>query len=69
MNKTNQTYRYYLKNRPPSIGTHPFGAIVVEGFDKRLEVFPGLYAWGYVDYEKPLAAKEIEDFELAEVIK
>ena len=67
MNKTTKTYRYYLKNRPPSIGTHPVGAIVVEAFDRRLEVAPGLYAWGYVDYEKPLTTMEVVNFELGVV--
>lgn len=67
MNKTNTTYRYYLKNRPPSIGTHPAGAVLVEAFDKRLEVATGLYAWGYADYEKPLTVAEVENFELGMV--
>lgn len=65
--ETNRTYRYYLKLRPPFIGTHPAGAVVVEGFDRMLEVAPGLHAWGYVDYEKPLTPDEIEHFGLAEV--
>lgn len=60
-------HRYYLRSRPPFIGTHPVDAIVVESFEKRLEVAPGLYAWGYVDYERPLTAEEIDAFDLAEV--
>lgn len=62
-------HRYYLQSRPPFIGTHPVGAVVVECFERRLEVAPGVYAWGYADYEKPLTPEEVEAFELAEVDK
>lgn len=62
-------YRYYLKNRPPAIGTHPKGAVNVESFDRRIEVEPGIYAWGYVDYTSPLSFDEVYNYELVAAIK
>lgn len=64
-----EEFRYYLKNRPPAIGTHPKGAVNVVSFDKRTEVHPGIYAWGYVDYTAPLSYEEIINFELEPSLK
>ena len=57
--------RYYLTQRPPSIGTHPKGAVNTVAFDYRQDC-GGFYAWGYVEYSDPLTDKEIADFELRE---
>jgi hypothetical protein len=58
-------FRYYLTQRPPSIGTHPREAIKVESFDTKQE-FEGVSCWGYVEYEKALTDKQIEEYELFE---
>ena len=58
-------HRYYLTQRPPSIGTHPKGAAEVVGFDFKQDC-GGFRAWGYVEYDEPLSDKEIANFELRE---
>lgn len=59
-------YRYYLTQRPPSIGTYPEGAVEVEGFDHREMTEYGFRAWGWAEYPEPLTDKQIADFELRE---
>lgn len=64
LNEKNENYRYYLTQRPPSIGTHPRGAIKVESFDEK-KSFEGIECWGYVEYEKELTLAQISDYELS----
>lgn len=64
----NEPYRYYLTQRPPSIGTHPNGASNIVSFDNKQE-FEGINCYGYVEYENPLTEKQINDYELIEKVK
>jgi len=62
-------YRYYLTQRPPSLGTFPKPKDnriidIVEFEDKKFIHNIYCKAWGYVEYEKPLTDKEISDYEL-----
>jgi len=62
-------YKYYLTQRPPSIGTFPDKAdgstIGLHCFDYKEYVAEiNRKAWGYVVYSKPLTQKEIDDYEL-----
>lgn len=64
-------YRYYLTQRPPSIGTFPShkdNTPFVHGFSVGRKYVEEIKheAWGYVEYEKPLTAKQIEEYELVE---
>lgn len=64
--------RYYSTQRPLSIGTHPNWngrgdnpPITVHNFDEKVRVDEiKRSAWGYVEYAKPLSAKEVDDYEL-----
>lgn len=62
-----EPYRYYLTQRPPSIGTHPNGTSNVVSFDTKQE-FEGINCYGYVEYKNPLTEKQINDYELVEKI-
>lgn len=61
--------RYYSILRPVGIGTFPKPqgnkVITIENFDKR-EYVPeiGREAWGYIEYEHPLANKDLYDYDL-----
>lgn len=58
-------HRYYLTQRPPSIGTHPRGTTNVVAFDNKQPVEGiGKDAWGYVDYDKELTDNQANDYEL-----
>ena len=59
------TYRYYLKNRPPGIGTIPDNPAYVEDWGTRLES-PIMHrgAWGCVEYEQALTQEQIYNYEL-----
>lgn len=58
-------YRYYLTQRPPSIGTFPKKAVEIESFDSREFVEEiGRPAWGWVEYKEPLTEKQVYDYEL-----
>lgn len=61
-------YRYYLTQRPPSIGTHPRGTTEIVAFDEKTKIdeIGGLEAWGYVEYSQPLPQSQIEDYELVD---
>lgn len=49
-------YRYYFTARPPSLGTQPSGYTNVVAFDNKQYVPDiGKEAWGYVEYDKPVA--------------
>lgn len=59
-------YRYYTLYRPPMPGTIPrHGLEGIKSFDDRTEVEPGIRAWGYADYNRPLSAEEVSEYELA----
>lgn len=64
-------FRYYLTQRPPMPGAFPKPkdnkVVGLEAFDERRSV-PMLHsqAWGYVEYEQPLSAKEVREYELRE---
>ena len=65
------SYRYYSTQRPVGPGTFPQPAenrvIGIHNDENRTfykEI--GRAAWGYIDYEKPLAAKDAENYELME---
>lgn len=65
----NGTYRYYSTQRPLSLGSYPKPVenqvIEIQNFNNRQPVEEGkLQAWGYVEYTKPLTAKEMQDYEL-----
>ena len=62
-----EPYRYYLTQRPPSLGTHPNGTSNIVSFDNKQE-FEGVNCYGYVEYEKPLTETQINDYELVEKI-
>lgn len=60
-------YRYYLTNRPPSIGTHPRdNCINVVGYDD-IKNINGIEAWGYVEYAMPLPQSVLDDYELIDI--
>lgn len=64
----NGLYRYYSTQRPIAPGTFPKGdnaPVTVENFDDRIPVENGqMQAWGYLEYLKPLTAKQQSDYEL-----
>lgn len=58
-------HRYYLTQRPASLGTHPKGTTDLVNFDDKQQVDDiGREAWGYVEYDKPLTDAQISDYEL-----
>lgn len=64
------SYRYYLRLRPPSISTHPAGAVNQECWSPVRPVPPGpvkgyqTKAHGFVDYAEPLPLNEIFHWDL-----
>lgn len=60
-------YRYYCPYRPPMPGAVPRGMVNIVDFAVR-EYVPEIAgdAWGYVEYEKPLTAHQVYEYELAE---
>lgn len=61
-----ERYRYYLTMRPPGIGCQPNkGLERMHAFDRAEKVdCIGRWAWGWVEYSRPLTCDEIRDFEL-----
>ncbi len=60
-------YKYYFRNRPPSIGTHPKNPEKTEGWNPRQPApISGYLAWGYVEYSIPLNDEDIKSYELFE---
>lgn len=62
-------HRYYLTQRPPSPGTFPNKMVnkVIDLYSCGIkEYFKEIdcEAWGWIEYEKPLEIKEIDDYEL-----
>ena len=65
--------RYYLTQRPPSIGTFPNSKnnkpTKVESFVSKITIQEiDKECWGYVEYKEPLTNKEISDYELIEEV-
>lgn len=59
-------YRYYYRNRPPSIGTQPAGFISTEAW-LPTRITPHRHtAFGWVEYDRPLTTEEISSYELFE---
>lgn len=61
--------RYYSPMRPISIGTYPKPAgnavIDIHNFDSKQRVAEcPCTVWGWIEYAKPLSAKDMEDYEL-----
>ena len=61
-------YRYYLTLRPPEPCTVPEPDNVKDSecYDMRKRVDRVGDTWGWVEYDHPLAPKQISDYELAE---
>jgi len=64
-------YKYYLTQRPPSLGTHPrINVITICSYYEKTHIEEiKREAWGYVTYKEPLTDKEISDYELVEGVK
>lgn len=62
--------RYYSTLRPVSIGTFPkpSGNAILDivNFDDRTpcDEINGQYAWGYIEYEKPLSGADAKAYDL-----
>lgn len=64
-------HRYYLIERPADIGTFPNPCLNkitrIENYDNKKYVKEiDREAWGNVEYQKSLTAKEISEYELTE---
>jgi len=58
-------YRYYLVNRPPSIGCQPKGDVAREVWSPRRKMSAqGRLVHGWVEYDQPLSAYNIWSYEL-----
>lgn len=63
-------YRYYLTLRPPAPGaipSAPVGGNIIEvvSFDEKTFVESiGREAWGYVEYDKPIDAKVLDQYDM-----
>ncbi len=57
-------FKYYFRNRPPDIGTHPKGAVMKEAWLPRKVTPKGNMAFGWVSYERELTPEEIKSYEL-----
>lgn len=63
--------RYYLTQRGPGPGAIPRykDNLITDVKDYGIKIYIGVIgcmAWGYVEYEKPLSTKDINDYELME---
>lgn len=58
--------KYYSRMRPVSPGTYPRGGVSeIVNFDyKQLCEEIQTEAWGYIEYDRELSQKEVEDYEL-----
>jgi hypothetical protein len=57
-------FKYYLRNRPPDIGTYPKGAVMKEAWLPRKVTPKGNMAFGWVSYDRELTPDEIKNYEL-----
>ena len=68
--KDSGMYRYYSTQRPVTPGTFPGKPTHIHNFDTREDVCGGqMQAWGYVEYEKPLTKKQMQDYELKPAVR
>jgi len=68
-----KTYRYAPQYRPPGYATVPEGWRTVERgtgghFPRRTDLPEGKTVFGIIEYDRQLTQKEIDDYELTEVI-
>ena len=58
--------RYYSRMRPVMPGSYPReGVVRIRNFDWKTEVKEiGSEAWGYIEYDRELSEKELEEWEL-----
>lgn len=66
------SYKYYSTQRPIAPGTFPKPdnnkVVGLENFDDRIYCEDiQLYAWGYIEYEKPLTQYDCNSYELIPV--
>jgi hypothetical protein len=71
--KAPKTYRYAPQYRPPGYATVPDGWRTVERgtgghFPRRTDLPEGKTVFGIIEYDRQLTQKEIDDYELTEVI-
>lgn len=66
MTDTKKTHRYYTTQRPASPGAVPKdGLVETVWFQFKTHVVEiDKMAWGYVEYDRELSDKEVEDYEL-----
>lgn len=62
------THRYYTTQRPPMPGAVPMRPrpARVEDFGSKADTGHGFAAWGFVEYDEPLTAEQMESYELRE---
>lgn len=59
-------YRYYCKYRPPMPGAIPRQGLDRVGcYDAKQNICNDISAWGYAEYNRPLADDEVYQYELA----
>lgn len=59
------TYTYYMRLRPPSIGTQPKGTISINTNRLFIDYEDCYYEfWGSVTYDRPLTDAEVYDYDL-----
>lgn len=60
-------YRYYLTQRPPSLGCQPNGAVNIVTYNEITYIVAIRYgAYGYAEYDRKLTDQEISEYELIE---
>lgn len=64
-------FKYYMLHRWFGPGTYPKNGNLVDhgDYDYRTEVEPGVWAWSWLVYSKPLTGKEMFSYELKEASK
>ena len=61
-----KVYRYYCRFRPPMPGSIPRQGLIRAYEYDYPQSFNGVSAWGFAEYDRPLTAQEIKDYELAD---
>ena len=61
-----KVYRYYCRFRPPMPGAIPRQGLVRVGDHYDVMCLGSTEYWGYAEYDRPLTAQEINDYELSE---
>lgn len=57
-------FRYYLKHRPVGPGTVPKGFTNYYNYSYKVYVVDVGWVWAWVEYDRELSVKEVQDFEL-----